>query len=236
MKKFFSILGMASLICLSLVISKKTTTVVQDMDELMIEIKNKEKDYYVEPIDAIINNNQIVPGLNGRKVNVKKSYDEIKKIGTFNDKYLIYEDIKPNITSKGNYDKVIISGNKNKNMITLMFNVYANDDITDIVNILKKKNVSATFFIDGAWFEKNNEYVLKLIKDGYTIGNLGYNNDYSKTEFVWMNNILKKIGKQKINYCYDTDNIYNLNSCINQKNYTIKPSILIKDNPLIEIK
>lgn len=52
-----------------------------------------------------------------------------------------------------------------------------------------------------------------------------------------MNNIIKKIGKQKVNYCYsEKDNEKNLTACTLQKNYTIRPNIITTNTPLTEIK
>lgn len=236
MKKFLSLFGMLSLICLSFIISEKTAYVVKDVDEIMTEIKEKQEIYKQEPIEAKIENNTIIPGLNGKKVDVEKSYKEMKKIGTFNEKYIVYEEIKPTISSKKEYEKYIISGNSKKNTVSLIFIVNKNDKIDSIINILNEKNIKATFFIDGYWLEDNNELTLELISNNHTIGNLGYNLNYQDTGFIWVNNILKKIGKQKVNYCYANDNIEDLKACALQKNYTIRPDIIIKENPLSEIK
>lgn len=236
MKKFFSYLGMLSLICFSFIISEKTALVVKDVDEIMTEIKEKEKKYKEESTNAIISDDTIIPGLYGKTINIAKSYEKMKKIGIFNENYIIYDEIKPEISIAKQYDKYIISGNNKKNMISLIFIVRDNDNIDQIIKVLTSNDVKATFFIDGYWLEKNNELTISLIRNGHTIGNLSYNLNYEDTGFIWMNNILKKIGKQKQNYCYATNKIENLNACALQKNYTIKPNIEVKENPLTEIK
>ena len=227
---------MATLICLSFIISEKTAVVVNDMDELMTEIKDKADSYYVGGVDAVIDDTGMVPGLYGKRVNVKKSYSEMKKIGFFCDKYLVYDDVEPNVSLKDNYDKVIISGNRLKNTVSLMFNVSSSDDIGAILDVLNREDVKATFFVDGNWFESNNELTLSLIKEGHTVGNLAYGMNYQKAEYVWMNNIFRTLGKQKINYCYDTGNVDDLKACALQMSYTVRPSIVVGSNPMMEIK
>lgn len=237
MKKFLSYLGALSLIMISFIISEQTASVVKETDDIMTQIKEKSKNYEQQPIDAKIENNTIIPGLNGKKVNINKSYDEMKKIGTFNSKYYIYDEITPQISIKNIYDKYIISGNKDKNMISLIFLVHENDNIDNIIKIAENQNIKVTFFIDSRWLDKNNQLTLSLIGNNYTIGNLSNNLDYQHTDFIWMNNILKRIGKQKINFCYaKEENEQNLEACKKQKNYTIKPNIIIKNNSLQEIK
>lgn len=237
MKKIFSYLGAISLILISFMISEHTASVMKENDEIMTKINEKYEQYNKEPLDATIDGNTIIPGINGKTVNIEESYKEMKKLGAYNPNYYVYDEIKPDISITKTYDKYIISGNKEKNMISLVFLVHDNDDITNIINITEKQNVKVTFFIDSEWMQKNNDLTIALINNNYTIGNLSINLDYENTEFIWMNNILKRIGKQKTNYCYaEIENEANLKACKNQKNYTIKPNIIIKKYPLQEIK
>lgn len=237
MKKILKNIGLATTIILSFIISEKTALAVKEVDEIMSEIKLRQDKYKIEPQDALIEKNTIIPGLNGKQVNIEKSYQEMKKIGTFNDKYIIYNEIRPTITINNQYDKYIISGNPKKNTVSIIFKVYDNDNIDKVLTILEKNKVKANFFIDVKWLENNNENVTKLIKKGYIIGNLGKNLEYKNVEFIWMNNIINTIGKQKTNYCYsEIESIENLKECTQQKNYTIMPNIIIKKQPLIEIK
>lgn len=237
MKKIFSYIGIATILSLSIIISERTTTVVKNIDTLMTEIKEKQLEYNKEPMNAIIEDNTIIPGLYGKKINIQQTYDEMKKIGKFNEKYIKYEQTKPEITLENNYDKYIISGNKEKNTISLIFLLYNDDNVEQIKKTLKKTNTKATFFIDKTWLEKHNKELIELINDGHTIGTLSYNQDYQNIEYTLLNDTLKKQPKQTNNYCYDKNkNIKTLKKCALNKNYTIRPTIIIKDHPLKEIK
>lgn len=67
------------------------------------------------------------------------------------------------------------NGNKGKNNISLMFNVYMGTEfIDDILDKLDKGNAKATFFVGGSWAIKNNDIVLKIYNQGHEIANHGY--------------------------------------------------------------
>lgn len=237
MKKFFQTLGLISLIGFSFFYTEKTALVVRDLDDVMIKIKEVSDIKKILPIDATIEGNTIIPGLNGSEIDINKSYKNMEKINDYNQSLLIYKKVKPDISIVKNYNKYIISGNANKKQISLIFMVKDNKNIDEIIKILDKYNIKGNFFVDGSWFENNNELVIELIKNNHTVGNLSYNLDYTDSGFVWMNTIIKKIGKQKVNFCYnEVDNEESLNICSLQKNYTIRPTIITDKNPLIEIK
>ena len=161
----------------------------------------------------------------------------MKKINNFNSNLLVYKEIEPDVSVKEMYDKYIVSGNMQKKEVSLLFLIEKNDNIDEVINILKKYEISSTFYIDGNWFENNNEKIIDLINEGFLIGNLGYNYKYNVSGISWMNTIVTKIGNQKNTYCYtEIDNEDLLNICKNNQSYTIKPNIITNINPLIEIK
>ena len=56
-------------------------------------------------------------------------------------------------------------------------------------------------------------------------------------EYIWIDNKIKIETKQKNYYCYNKqESEENLKQCIKRQNYTIRPNITIKNNPLKEIK
>jgi len=235
MKKAFQMIGLISLTCFSFFVTEQTATVVSDMDEIMIEIKAKKNEYKSNSIDAIINDNTIIPGVNAKEVNINKSYKIMKNNGYFSDKLFVYDYTKPNISLSDNIDKYIIKGNPSKRMVSLIFLVEKDEDITDIVNILNNYNAKATFFVNYNWFSNNNELAGELIKQGHIVSPLM--NDYRDSNFEWMDMVLKKINKQSVGFCYNiNDNKDNLDECILKNNYTIKPIEISEKTPLVDIK
>ncbi|MEG2322463.1 MAG: polysaccharide deacetylase family protein [Bacilli bacterium] len=234
MKRVFEGIGLLSLICFSFFYTNKISSVIKDSDDIMIEIKEVAKHYKITNQDAIIKDNTIIPGLKGQEIDIIKSYKKMKQYNRFNDSLLVYKKINPTVSYQDKFDKYIISGNKNKKEVSLLFLVNSNDTITKTLAILDKNNLKATFFTDGYWFTNNNQMVIDLIKQHHNIGNLGYDLDYSASGVPWMNTIVTKIGKQNNTYCYN-ENLEALKLCQVNRSYSIKPSI-IAVNPLKDVK
>lgn len=235
MKKTFEAIGFLSLILFTFFYTSKITTVIKENDDILKQIKEIEDQYKIDPVNAIINNNTIIAGVSGSEIDIKESYKKMKKINSFNSNLLVYKELKPEISVLDYYDKYIIKSNKSS--ISLVFLIEKDDEINDLLEILDKYKIKATFYTDGNWFENNNEKIIELIKMGHTVGNLGYNYSYKENGISWMNTIVTNIGKQNYTYCYtETENEEVLNICKNNKSYTIKPNIIVKNNPLITIK
>jgi len=236
MKKFFESLGLITLVCFSFFYTEKTTSVVKELDDIMIKIKEVASNYITEVEEAIIEGDTIIPGISGKEVDINTSYQNMRKLGTFNEKYLEYEYIRPKQLLKDNLDKYIIGTNSNKKQVSLIFLVEERNKIDDVLNILNNHEIKGNFFVDGNWFEDNNDAVIDLIENKHIVGNLSYNRDYQDSSFVWMDTIIKKIGKQTNGYCYKTDNKKDLENCALQKDYTIAPTMEIDSYPLINVK
>lgn len=77
-------------------------------------------------------------------------------------------------------DLPIYKVDTDKKEIALTFDISYNErNIDEILNILDKYNVKATFFVVGKWIDKNEEVVKKIHKNGHEIGN----HSYSHTDF-----------------------------------------------------
>ncbi len=69
----------------------------------------------------------------------------------------------------------IYNGKRDGNEVSLMFNVYENtENVLKILEILKQKGASATFFVGGCWADDNKDVLQKIIEYGNEIGNHGY--------------------------------------------------------------
>lgn len=85
----------------------------------------------------------------------------------------------------GNNNKPYYSGNKEKNCVSLMFNVYENKEIVmSIVDLLNEYNVKSTFFIGGCFADDNVQVLEYILNNGHEIGNHGYfHKDHSKLSY-----------------------------------------------------
>ena len=236
MKKYFQIIGIMSLACFSFIFTEKTALMVRNSDELMKTIKEQSKIYEVKSVNASISDDTIVPGISGKKVNDSLSYKNMKRLGSFNENLLIYDLILPDVSITNNYDKYIIKGNPKKNMISIIFKVKENTKSSDVEKIISNID-NYNLFLDGKWVEKNEDLLKKINSDNYNLGNMGYNGNYLDSGYVWINSVINRYSKQKNGYCYmEEKNQEYLNVCARNKSYTVLPSIVIKENPLIEIK
>ena len=88
----------------------------------------------------------------------------------------------------------IYSVDTDENTVAVTFNcAVGNSDIDEILSVLERYNVKATFFLLGSWAEAYPEEVQKIYDAGHEIGNHGY----SHKDLPTMNyeNILLDIGK-----------------------------------------
>lgn len=237
LKKYTSYLGVLVLACFSFYYTDQAVDIVKRNDPIMKSIIANKESFYVDPMSAIINQDEMVIGMNGKEVNIDKSYQNMKKINSYNESMLVFDEVIPNISINNNYDKYIISGNINLSRVALVFKV---DDISyvDIVNnILLDKNVVATFFIDGSIIENNMEKVLELASNNNEIENLGYDGRYTVGKFAWTNNMISSLTNKDTKFCYtDYKNISILDLCSDYKMYTVKPTTSIKNYPFITVK
>ena len=160
MKYIFQIIGILTLLIGSFIYSDKVSLASKNADTLLNEIKSKSINYKVEPSEPIINENTIIPGTNGKEVDINKSYNEMRKIGYFDESLLVYKKINIEYPLDKNLDKFIISGNEDKKEVSLLFKVDNYDEINDIISVLNNKKIKGTFFITSTFLEKHNKLVL----------------------------------------------------------------------------
>ena len=236
MKRFFEILGFLSLVCFSFFYTEKTIDVVKEVDDIMITLKEQAPKYQVKAENAKIDGKFMTPGISRKIVNLQKSYEEMKHYGKFHPNLLVYDKVSPEISIKNRYDKYIQTGNPKKRQVSFLFVVDEKGNPSPIIEILKDKKVTGTFFIDGSWLEKNQNELVSLIEGKFTVGNYSYRGDYGHESFVWIDTIIKRVGGQKQSYCLvEKENKKALSTCKLQKDYTIYPNIIIKENPYSEL-
>lgn len=237
LKKYASYLGVLVLACFSFYYTDKAVDIVKRNDPIMKNILANSENYYVDPVSAFINGDELTVGMNGKKVNVDLSYQNMKKVDEYNESMLVFDEVIPDISLINSYDKYIVAGNINKNQVALVFKVDDSYYVDIVNNILLDKNVIATFFMDGSVVESNMEQVLELVSNGYEIENLGYDGSYSLERFGWTNNMISSLTNEDTKFCYtDYKNSNILDLCSEYKMYTVKPTVSVNSYPFSTVK
>ena len=235
MKNIIKFFGLLSLIGFSFFYTDKVMDVVLEQDDIMIEINQVKEKYKVSPIDAIIEEKGMIPGINGKEINVDKSYSNMKSIGMFHENYLIYDTVKPNISMYDNYNKYIIQGNSNKHMISLIFILKDDNYLEDLYKVIDKKNIKINFFVDYQ-FLNDNTTLIKELKNA-NIYSYGIEGKYTFDALLFSNNLIERITKKEADFCLaPTENKETLEVCADNKMFTILPNLNIKDNLYKEVK
>ncbi len=236
-KNIIQIIGISILACFSFYYTEKLIDISKSKDSLMQTIISNQDKYTVASVSATVKGNKIIPGIRGYKVNVNKSYNNMKRLGIFNEYFLVYDEIHPKLSIDSIYDKYIISGNKNKRNVALLFTSNDNEVIKKAINVLDNKKVVGNFFIDGYWGENNIELLNRITSNNNFLGNLGYNSEYDNPSILYTNSLISRITKQSKLYCLlDNENEKILNICKNKKMWTIVPTLNLSDNLYNNIK
>lgn len=236
-KNIIQIIGISILACFSFYYTEKLIDISKSKDSLMQTIVSNQDKYTVASVSATVKGNKIIPGIRGYKVNVNKSYNNMKRLGIFNEYFLVYDEVHPKLSIDSIYNKYIIAGNKNKRNVSLLFTSNDNEVIKKAINILDNKKVVGNFFIDGYWGENNIELLNRITSNNNFLGNLGYNNEYDNPSILYTNSLISRITKQSKLYCLlDNENEKILNICKNKKMWTIVPTLNLSDNLYSSIK
>lgn len=160
-----------------------STSNVNAKDQLYLEIEKRAKDYEIQPSDAKIDKVwKAIPGYNGLTVDVRASYEKMKKDGKFDEKKLVYKQVSPNVHLKDLPPSPIYKGHPEKPMVALLVNVaWGNEYLSDMLATLKKHKVYATFFLEGRWVKENSELAKMIATGGHEIGNHSYSHPDMKT-------------------------------------------------------
>lgn len=153
------------------------TQAAKQSDALLEEIIERADTYEIAPEDAYIDKVwKKTPGRNGKKVNIEKSYDNMKSDGKFDERKLVFDEVPPQISLSDLPPSPIYRGHPEKKMVALMINVsWGTEYIPSILKTLKEHQVKATFFIEGKWAKENKAIVEMIHEQNHLIGNHAYN-------------------------------------------------------------
>ena len=232
-KKIFSILLATILVLFSFYFTAKSEDIVKNIDPIMNQINNNLEKFTVPPINAIIKEDTIIPGLKGKTVDKNLSFSKMKKYGTYNESLTTIKEVLPKISISKNFDKYIISANKNKRAVSLVFKIDSLSNLEIIKNYLDSENVSATLLIDSSLLEGNEEVLNKLLNYELEL-NFEQISDISISQY---SNYLDSITNSKNKYCITEEkNSKLLKICKRYKMHTVIPNITLNHNPSLKIK
>ncbi len=225
MKKKISLFLSVILILLSFFYTNSLIEITRENDPVMGEIKKYSDNKMDELVEAIQVDNGVIPGIHGKKIDVEKSYSKMKKIGKFDKNLIVYKTVMPSYSISNRYDKNIVSGNRLEKKVSLIFEIDNTTYIEELLSILNRKEVNATFFVSKEIYDESIDSV-KLIKSfGNDIELLS--DKYTVYEVNKYNSLLKVIGDDGLSLCLNKGKQESiLNNCENSKLHSIVPSII----------
>ncbi len=213
MKYLFKTLGIMIILMLGFYYTNQMSKLVINKSSLVELINENSKNYNIDPVSAIIEDDYIIPGLNGYSVNVLKSYNNMRYLDTFNSYYLEYDKVIPNISLENNKDKIIKYGNKSKKSVAIIVK-----DNLEIINYAKEKQIKINRLIDYNTYDINATY--EQINNDYE--------EYKKVELM-LNN-----GNKNKNICYINNNLIDI--CKKNNKYLVTSSVTLNNYNLASIK
>ncbi|WP_020059141.1 polysaccharide deacetylase family protein [Bacillus sp. 123MFChir2] len=152
-------------------------------DRLYEEIEEKAKVYAIPAQDACIDKVwKATPGYNGREVDIRASYNNMKKQERFDEKQLVYREVSPKVHLADLSPAPIYRGNPSKKMVALTINVaWGNEYLSRMLEVLQKHNVKATFFLEGRWVKENLRFAKMIADADQEVGNHSYTHPDMKT-------------------------------------------------------
>ena len=205
---------------------------------ILASINEYAKNYDTKCIEGSINENGIILGLSGLKVDKNKSYSNMKG-NRFKDELIEYEKEECILSKENNLDKYIISGNNINKNISLVIDIVNQKYYKKMIEVFENNNIRYNLLVNDNF--KNNEYETILYKgDNIKSFKKQYNNIYCvKTNDYEIINDCKKYkinSIRMINYI-DSKLFTNIKKLLNNGNIIfIKESNLNLDELEITIK
>lgn len=153
MRNIFKLFGISSLFIFSFFYLGKTNDFLINSSSLLNEINSLSLEYKISAVDAYVYGEYVIPGVNGQEINILDSYYNMNPYDSFNELFLVYDNVSPNNSICDYMDKYIEKGNPALRNISIII-----DDNLDVENFLIQNNivVNKIYFDD---VDINFEYV-----------------------------------------------------------------------------
>lgn len=193
--------------------TEKIASYMLESNELYKQIEAEKDTYEITSVNAIIEGDYIIPGLNGQVVDVKDSYYNMKDMEIFNSYYLMYDITFPDISLNSNVDKIITKGNPLKSSVAFIL-----EYDSEIVEFFANSNIAASVIVTMDNFTQDSK--LEQLN-----GEVNGFND--------LDSLLNKYTDNP-NVCYVTDN--NLDICKKNSKYLVNTEKILNNSTVIDIK
>lgn len=214
LKKIYKYIGLFAIMVFSFYYTDKIALMVQSNNPIMQKINDAAKENEKEYVNAIIDDENIIPGKNGLAVNAEKSFSIMKSFGTFNSYYLVYDQKKPEISLEDNKDKIINNGNLSSKNIALVLEYNQNT-----ISYLEENNIKASVLVN----KENYQSISRLEKINYDF------NNYEPLETV-----LKK--EQNANQLCFVNNRDYLSFCKGKGKYLVDTDLILTNDSIFSVK
>ena len=130
-----------------------------------------------EAVDAEVEleKERIIPELNGVELDPEATIREIMKAKQQKQVEPVYHELPPQLCWDHYPALPAEQGNPRKLSVALMINVaWGEEELPEMLRVLKKEQARGTFFLVGRWAEKNGALVERIAEEGHELGNHGY--------------------------------------------------------------
>lgn len=164
-------------------LSSQAIVTSKEENDLLMTIQSSAEKYEIKPQDARVDTIwKAVPGLNGLVVDVNASYEAMREKGKFDAKQLVFKQVSPKRHLTDLTPAPIYRAHPDKPVVSLLINVaWGNEYLQDMLAVLNKQHVKATFFLEGRWTKNNPELAKMIAEEGHEIGNHSYTHPNMQT-------------------------------------------------------
>lgn len=147
-----------------------------EIEKQALTLSEQARDAYIDSVFHAI------PGYNGIEVDIEATYNYNVNLARGEKIHFIYREIEPSVHLDDLGLQPIYKGNPNKKTVAFMVNVaWGNEELVQILDILKQEDVKLTFFLDGSWLKNNMELAKRIQAEGHELSNHAYSHpDMSK--------------------------------------------------------
>ena len=213
MRKYYQYLGLALIMVFSFYYTEKIALIVLNKNPLMQEINQVKGDYEEDFVNATIEGDYIIPGINGLVVNTRESFYGMQELEAFNRYYLVFDQVKPDVSLEDNKDKIIHRGNAKLKQVSIIFS-----EESIISDYFKEQGYNASLLVVLDTYQENSYFeVINHEIEG----------------FKSLENTLN-LNKENKHICVVQDQNYDL--CLKNKNYLVEPTFTLNSTNYIDVK